>query len=554
MRSDPRATVEAALEAIRARGYYAAFEESPSPRVYGDRAAAAGKAAFEALLGVRFEVSTPGSSATVSTERSPYGIGLDVQYPHLTADGLDDLMAAASAGIADWRDAGPDRRLDVCLSILNGLYDRIFELANAVMATTGQAFVMAFQAGGAHALDRGLEATALAYDQMRRWPSNSLWEKPVKRGTLRMTSSFTVVPRGIAVVIASTTFPTWNSYPGLFASLVTGNPVVVKPHPGAVLPLAITVQECQRQLAEHGFDPHLVTLAAEHPEDELAKDLVTRPEVRLVDFTGGNEFGTWVEQNAGNATVFAEKSGVNSVVIDSTDSFRGMCKNLAFTLALYSGQMCTTTQAIFIPDHGVQTDEGHKSYEEVCAAIAGAVDDLLNEDDKAVNILGAIVNDGVLARLALAPQYGSTVLPSREITHPDYPEAVVRTPALVSLEAEGVDAYGRECFGPVAFLIRTRDTAESLELVADVTSSVGAMTFGVYSTSDRVLASAADVALDAGVPLSQNLTDGVYLNQTMAYVDLHGSGANPAASAAFTDVSFVASRFRIVQVRKHPAS
>ena len=80
-----------------------------------------------------------------------------------------------------------------------------------------------------------------------------------------MEKTFTVVPRGVALVIGCNTFPTWNSWPGLFASLVTGNSVVVKPHPSAVLPLAITVQVCQEVLAEAGFDPHLVTLAAEEP-------------------------------------------------------------------------------------------------------------------------------------------------------------------------------------------------------------------------------------------------------------------------------------------------
>jgi acyl-CoA reductase-like NAD-dependent aldehyde dehydrogenase len=106
-----------------------------------------------------------------------------------------------------------------------------------------------------------------------------------------MEKTFTVVPRGVALVIGCNTFPTWNSWPGLFASLVTGNPVVVKPHAGAVLPLAITVQACQEVLAEAGLRPHLVTLAAEDPADKLAATLATRPEVKLIDFTGGNAFG-----------------------------------------------------------------------------------------------------------------------------------------------------------------------------------------------------------------------------------------------------------------------
>ena len=80
-----------------------------------------------------------------------------------------------------------------------------------------------------------------------------------------MTKTFHVVPRGVALVIGCNTFPTWNSYPGLFASLVTGNPVIVKPHPRAVLPLAITVRYAREVLAEAGFDPNLVQLAPEAP-------------------------------------------------------------------------------------------------------------------------------------------------------------------------------------------------------------------------------------------------------------------------------------------------
>ena len=51
-------------------------------------------------------------------------------------------------------------------------------------------------------------------------------------------------------MIGCNTFPTWNAYPGIFASLATGNPVVVKPHPQAVLPLAITVEVAREVLAE----------------------------------------------------------------------------------------------------------------------------------------------------------------------------------------------------------------------------------------------------------------------------------------------------------------
>ncbi|MGW1341748.1 phenylacetic acid degradation protein PaaN [Kribbella sp. NPDC002412] len=546
-----RERLDDALKAIRGRGYHSAFPESPSPRVYGETAAADGKAAFEAYLGTTFPLEIPGSRGEVVTEHSPYGITLDIAYPRVVEDGLDDLLTAAQAGLKYWRNAGIDGRTGVTLEILDRLHRRVFELANAVQHTSGQAFVMAFQAGGAHALDRALEAVAYAYEEMNRYPAAATWEKPAKGDPIRMEKTFTVAGRGVALVIGCNTFPTWNSWPGLFASLVTGNAVVVKPHPLAVLPLAITVQVCREVLAEAGLDPNLVTLAAERAGDGLAKPLATRPEVKLVDFTGGSEFGEWLEQNATQATVFTEKAGVNAVVIDSTDAFKALTGNLAFTLSLYSGQMCTTTQNLFIPAGGIETDEGHKSFEEVGAGIAGAMGKLLGDDARAVEILGGIVNQAVISRLELAPEYGDVVLESRSIQHPAFPDAVVRTPLLVAVEAKDEEVYGRECFGPVSFLVRTADTDESIDLFRKTVTDGGAMTAGIYSTDAKVLDAARDAALDAGVALSENLTGQVFVNQSAAFSDFHGTGANPAANATYTDGAYVASRFRVIQSRRH---
>jgi phenylacetic acid degradation protein paaN len=545
-----RQRLDQALAACRARSYFSAFDESPSPRVYGESAAAEGKAAFEAWLDSDFPLTTPGANGTVATERSPYGFDLGVHYPR--ASDIAALIEAASAGLKAWRNAGPQARVGVCLEILDRLHARIFELANAVQHTSGQAFVMAFQAGGAHALDRALEAIAYAADEMGRVPASAIWEKPGRGEPLRMEKTYTAVPRGLALVIGCNTFPTWNSWPGLFASLVTGNPVIVKPHPGAVLPLAITVQVCREVLTEAGYDANLVTLAAEDPADKLAANLAIHPAVKLIDFTGGNAFGDWLEINARQATVFTEKAGVNTIVLDSTDNFRGMCQNLAFSFALYTGQMCTAPQNLYLPAAGISTDDGVKTPAEVAAGIGAAFEKLLGDDARAVELLGGVVNDGVIERLDASGDKGEVYVASRAVTHPAYPEATVRTPTLIGLTA-GSDAsvYEEECFGPVAYLIATSGTDESIELFRDTVQRHGAMTAAVYSASPEVTASMRDAALDAGVALSENLTGGVFVNQSAAYSDFHGTGANPAANASYTDAAYVASRFRFVQSRRH---
>ncbi len=547
-----RSMLDDAVAATRSREYYSAFPESPSPRVYGESAAADGKAAFEALLGQEFPLRTPGAEGTVATEKSPYGLALEVRYPRVTPDGVPALVEAARAGLADWRDAGVEARVGIGLEVLHRLHQRVFELASAVMHTSGQAFVMAFQAGGAHALDRALEATAYAYAEMARVPATAIWEKPGRDAPVRMEKTFTVVPRGVALSIACNTFPTWNTWPGVFASLVTGNPVVVKPHPGAVLPLAITVQVCQEVLAEAGFDPNLVTLAAEDPADGIAAVLAVHPKVKLVDYTGSAAFGEWLEEHARQAVVFTEKAGVNTVVVDSTDSFKGMCFNLAFSLALYTGQMCTAPQNICVPADGIDTDEGHKSVDDVVAGLAKAFDKLVGDDARAVELLGGVVNPGVLERLsAVESAAGSVVIESREVSHPAYADAVVRTPTVAVVDASDSSTYENEWFGPVSYLIKTGSTQESIEVFRRTALERGAMTASVYSTDPSVVEAMRSAALDAGVALSENLTGQVFVNQSAAFSDFHGTGANPAANSTYTDGAYVASRFRFVQSRRH---
>ncbi|HEX7273849.1 MAG TPA: phenylacetic acid degradation protein PaaN [Casimicrobiaceae bacterium] len=542
-----RALLDQALNAIAVRGYWSAFPESP--KAYGEQMPAYGKAAFEALLDKPFPLTLPGARGSVGGEVSPYGMPLGVTYPKVDLDALFTAIAKAEEG---WRKGGPEAWLGVALEILTRVNKRSFEIAYAVMHTSGQAFVMAFQAGCPHAQDRALEAIAYAYDEMRRVPSKAYWEKPQgKNEPLKMEKHFRIVPRGVSLVIGCNTFPTWNAYPGMFASLATGNAVVVKPHPNAILPLAITVQIARDVLAEQGFDPNVVTLVAHQAGDDTAQKLAMRPEVKLIDFTGSSANGEWLEKNARQAQVYTEKAGVNQIVIDSADDMKAVARNIAFSLSLYTGQMCTAPQNIYVPRTGIDTGEGHLSFDQVTQAIAEAVQKLVGDPARAVEILGAVVNDGVAQRIDAARGLGTIVLDSQAIAHPQFKDARVRTPLIVKLDAKDDAKYLKEWFGPIAFVIATNGTAQSLDIARRAVRDHGALTLSLYSKDRAVTDAAIAAAEDAGVALSINLTGGVFVNQSAAFSDYHGTGANPAANASLTDSAFVASRFRVVQHRMH---
>ncbi|OZI74297.1 phenylacetic acid degradation protein PaaN [Bordetella genomosp. 12] len=541
--------LEKALAAARERGYWSPFSESPSPRNYGETAAQDGQAAFDALLGKAFPLSVSGAEGTVSGEVSPFGFALNIAYPRVAPDRL--LANAQEAGQA-WRRAGPSAWVGVSLEILARLNRRSFEMAHAVQHTTGQGFMMAFQAGGPHAQDRGLEAVTYAWQEMSRIPEVALWEKPQgKNEPIKMEKRFTVVPRGVALVIGCSTFPTWNGYPGLFASLATGNTVIVKPHPAAILPLALTVQVAREVLAEAGFDPEVVQLAAHEAGDDTAQQLALAPAVKIIDFTGSTANGDWLEQNARQALVYTEKAGVNQVIIDSAEDIKGVARNLAFSLALYSGQMCTAPQNIYVPRDGIQTAAGHLSFDEVAAAIASAVDKLSGDAARAVELTGAIQSEATAERIERARALGLPVLAdSRSLTHPQFEQARVRTPLVLSAQADDSRIF-QEWFGPISFVVATDSTEHSVALARDTVRQHGALSLSAYTTDERVAAQIQEAAEVAGVALSLNLTGAVFVNQTAAFSDFHGTGANPAANAALSDSAFVANRFRVVQTRRH---
>lgn len=536
-----RTLLDTAITATGTRTYWSAFSEVP--RTYGDELPRAATREFEGLLGQPFALAHP-ESRRVGDERSPFGPALGITYP---AADSDALIAAATAAKGAWARADIDTRTGIALEILVRLNRASFLIAHAAEHTTGQAFAMAFQAAGPHAQDRGLEAVAYAYAEMTRVPSSARWEKPAGRSTITLDKHFHIVPRGIGLVIACATFPTWNSYPAVFANLVTGNAVIIKPHPAAILPLALTARIGREVLAEHGFDPNVLLLAVDMPEAPIATDLATHPSVGLVDFTGSSAFGGWLREHVRNKPLFTEESGINSVVIAGTDAFQAMCQNLAFSLSLYSGQMCTTPQCLFVPRDGIATDEGHKSADAVAAGITGAIDALLADPARAAAVAGAIQNPDTLARVVTARGLGRVIRESAPLAARD---ARTATPLVLMVDANDEAAYLEERFGPISFVVVAADARDAIARAARAASDRGAITAALYATDAALIAEAAEHCAAAGVALSVNLTGPIYVNQSAAFSDYHVSGANPAGNACLTDAAFVASRFRVVGVRQ----
>jgi phenylacetic acid degradation protein paaN len=412
---------------------------------------------------------------------------------------------------------------------------------------------MAFQASGPHAFDRALEAVSMGLAAQSSFTQSVQWSKPMGKFAVNIDKSYRIVPKGINLVIGCSTFPVWNTTPGMFAGLVTGNSVIVKPHPGAVYPIAIVIAELRNVLVELGLDPNVIQMAVDTAAKPLTLDYVQHPAVRVIDYTGGSAFGTIIEHEAAKSgkVVFTEKAGVNCVILDSTDDLDKAMDNLAFSLSLYSGQMCTAPQNIFIAESGMTVGETVVSVEDVALKLREKIDALVNNEKAGPGTLGAIQNPTTAGRLGEALNLGlAEIRATAAIAQPGFDQARSHSPLVLRTDVSRSDVYTREWFGPISFVITTASFEESLKTVEASIREHGALSALVYTTNADNMQQAEDAIVMAGAPVAFNFNSFVWVNQSAAFSDFHGTGCNPAGNATFADWQFVTNRYNVIGVRK----
>lgn len=535
-----KAIILNAVKAIQERAFFAQYPEHPKP--YGEEAPSKGLEAFNAFIHQPYnELLQTGSTGSTGEEASPYTAKeLDIKYP--TAP-IETYILNSRKAFALWKRVSVDDRAEVLVSALEKIKNRFFDIAYATQHTTGQPFMMSFQASGPHSNDRALEALALGYAELTRYPQQVKWEKPMGKTSVVLDKTFNPIAKGVGLVIGCSTFPVWNTVPGVFANLITGNSVIVKPHPKSVLPIAIVVAEIQKSLAEYGYDPNTVQLAVDSSENLIAKQLAEHPDVKLIDYTGGSAFGNYIE-SLSKKTVFTEKAGVNSVILDSSKNLTDTIANLAFSVSLYSGQMCTAPQNIFIPSTGVKDGETIISFDETVNKIKEAISALVKNPKAGPGTLGAIQSNITLERVKTSGAIGGqVVLQSETIENPEFAEARICTPTLLVVNADQISVYEKELFGPIVLIIKTKNTDQSIELAKAMAAKHGAITCAAYTTDPSIGKNICEAMEEVFTPVSLNLSGPIWVNQHAAFSDFHVTGGNPAGNASYTNPEFVNKRF-----------
>ncbi len=546
-----QATLEAAQKALHSREYWAHWPEAPSGKIYGETANADGELAYQRQLHKPFDrLLQHGALLHHGEEESPYGFPLGITYPVTTAD---HLVERAHAAQQQWSALHPIERAAILVECLEQASKHFFEIAYATQHTTGQGFVMSFQASGPHSFDRALESVATGLFALQSFEETKQWVKPMGKMQVTLQKSFHVRPKGVNVTIGCSTFPVWNSLPGMFASLISGAATIAKAHTKVVYPIAIVVASMQQSLKELGLDPHIIQLACAAAEHRITHDLIEHPLVGTVDYTGSSQFGNEVEAicHKHHKVCFTEKAGVNCVIVESTDNLDAVLDNLAFSVSLYSGQMCTAPQNIYVPASGVRVGDESISVDEFGARLADKIHGIAHNEKMGASTLGALQNPQTKNRVEAAMALGLKVLlASQAIAQPGHDAARSLSPLLLQASAADTEITSQEWFGPIAFVISADSFEHAVSLVSESVQQHGALTVSCYSTDEAKIAHAENVVHAAGSSIAFNFVGPIWINQSSAYSDFHGAGANPAGNASFADLSFVTSRYNVLGTRR----
>lgn len=525
--------LERAVKAVHERTFYTPYPEHF--KAYPEQGLEEAKKWFQQIRESKFELPATLALSWAGEENSPFTQeNLGIKYPFLPTE---LLVENADKARKDWKSIAVNSRAGFLVEILEQMKKLYFHLAVATEHTAGQSFMMAFQASGPHSADRALEAAALAWHELLRFPQETVWEKPMGKFSIQLNKEFKPIGRGIGLAIGCSTFPIWNSIPGIFANIMAGNPVIVKPHAKSVLPMALLIRLVRELAISVGSNPDIIQLAIDLEGTTRTEEFVNHKKVKLIDYTGNSTFGDRVE--ASGKITFTEKAGVNPVLIDSVENIEPVLQNLAFSTLLYSGQMCTSPQNFYLPEEGIQTANGIIAADEVIEQFKKALHSAVNHPKIGPDTLASIQNEATVQRAT--QQEGSSVELSSEIKE-ILGNRRFAVPTVNEIKATDARAQ-EELFGPIVNLIKVKNSHDGLQNMVNLIEQKGCITAAVYTTNAAFKEQVKSDLEDVGAGVSFNLTGYIWVNQAAAFSDFHVSSGNAAGNATFVNPEFVNKRF-----------
>jgi succinylglutamic semialdehyde dehydrogenase len=243
-----------------------------------------------------------------------------------------EAVSSASRGAAAWRKMALSDRLSALANYRASLEKRRETLAELISFETGKPLW--------ESQEEVLETLSILQFYLETAGKSPFGEVSSAPGT-----KITYHPRGVVAVVAPGICPLSDSHLHFFPALVYGNTVAMKASRHAPM-VGQTIAEC---VHEAGLPAGVFNLI--HGDAEVARRLVSHPEVQVVFFTGSYETGLKVRKQIVSdywKTAVLDMVGKNGILVWNDANYYQALHDAVYSAFLTSGQRRTTASRILV--------------------------------------------------------------------------------------------------------------------------------------------------------------------------------------------------------------
>ena len=374
------------------------------------------------------------------------------QAPLSTREEAQAAIRAAASAFPGWKATPAPVRGKMLFRAMELMRERSEELAAALTREEGKALK-----DSRGEVQRAINIMEFTAGEGRRLRGSTIPSE------LPNTFIYTVrQPVGVAGLLTPWNFPVAIPVWKIAPALLSGNTVVFKP--ASLTPLtAVMVAEI---LHAAGFPPGVFNLVL-GSGGTVGDEIVKSPEVQAVSFTGSNEVGCALYEQASRRgiRVQCEMGGKNAMIV-----LKDADLSLALAGAIQggfgsTGQRCTATSRVIVED-----------------SIADQFTDMLMEAMNKLRVgngmedsvdIGPLVDEPqmkiVLGYIDAGNAEGARLLKGgSRLTGGEWDRGYYVEPTLFDRVSSGMRIAQEEIFGPVISLMRARDFEEAVELANHV--------------------------------------------------------------------------------------
>ncbi len=394
-------------------------------------------------------------------------------HPATPPDEVAKIVERAHAAHLAWRDTPFSTRAE-CLEILGGLLrERADEYGRLMTREMGKPVSQGVSEA---------EKCALAADYYAEHGEAFLEPEPVVTDATR--SYWTYRPLGVVLGIMPWNFPFWQVIRWATPALAAGNAALLK-HAPNVPGCALALEKLFRDAS---FPPDLFRNL--FIDTDATGDLIDHRLVRGVSLTGSVRAGTSVAAKAGAALKKSvlELGGSDPSIVLADADLDAAVSSCVFGRLLNNGQSCIAAKRFIVVEE-IAEDFTKKLLTHMRAAVMG---DPMDKNTVVGPMAREDLRDGLHDQVRRSVDAGATLALGGEV--PDQP-GWWYPPTVLTDVGPGMPAYAEELFGPVAAVIRARDTADAIRIANDTRYGLGA---AIYTGDDQLGERIAAELIDAG--------------------------------------------------------